>query len=661
MLGGLTLGALRPIPALADSYQVQPGDTLSSIAERYGTTQGVLRALNPAIDSADLLYIGQEIDLPDNAVPVPITREATTHVVQPGETLSGIAALHQVSISSLLALNPGQTPDLLFSGVELIIRGDGTSSTTTTPVEITPPIDAAIDPPSGSTPTADSPQIAGVPVTLYLVQAGDTFTGLALRFDTSVETLIVFNLNIRPDALFIDSLLWVPATGGSIPPFTARPSFIGDAPISISTIPYLVVPGDSATAIAQRNNLTLEQLGALNPNLSLDLIYVGQILLVPGSPSQTLSADPALSGDPTQPDLPAGLPTDELTTYDVRPGDTGYGVAGAFEIDLDQLAALNPSIDVSNLLIGQILTVPDIDIPPPPPGTVPAGPPLPNIYIVQSGDNLATIAARFDTDTGEIIGLNPGLNPDLLSIEQELHLPGTMPVPQVARTITVESGGGLEIIAARFGVLPHTLIANNPSLGAWVPAGTSLAVPNREGVLVTVQPGDTLGSIARIFGSSVDAVSSDPRSGVIGPNQLVIGQQIIIPIQLPDFAWPVFGGILTDGFGLCRTLDCGVVHHGVDISKGLGTPVGAIALGTVSFTGGSYCCGLGFHVVIQHDNGFESLYAHLNGAPPVFEGQQIAQGDTIGFVGTTGFSTGPHLHLELRHNDWLLNALNYLP
>ena len=150
-------------PPWPDSYQVQPGDTLSSIAERYGTTQGVLRALNPAIDSADLLYIGQEIDLPDNAVPVPITREATTHVVQPGETLSGIAALHQVSISSLLALNPGQTPDLLFSGVELIIRGDGTSSTTTTPVEITPPIDAAIDPPSGSTPTADSPQIAASP------------------------------------------------------------------------------------------------------------------------------------------------------------------------------------------------------------------------------------------------------------------------------------------------------------------------------------------------------------------------------------------------------------------------------------------------------------------------------------------------------------------
>ena len=352
MLGGLTLGALRPTPALADSYQVQPGDTLSSIAERYGTTQGVLRALNPAIDSADLLYIGQEIDLPDNAVPVPTTSGLTTHVVQPGETLSGIAALHQVSISSLLALNPGQTPDLLFSGVELVIQGDGTSATPD-PIEIALPIDIPVDPPSSSAPDADSPQIAGVPVTLYRVQAGDTFTGLAARFDTTVETLIVFNLNIRPDGLFIDSLLWVPAAGGSIPPLTARPSFSGDAPTSISTIPYLVVPGDSATAIARRNDLTLEQLGALNPSVSLDLVYVGQILLVPGSPSQTLSADPALSSDPTQPDLPAGLPTDDLTTYDVRPGDTGYGVAGAFEIDLDQLAALNPSIDVGNLLIGQ--------------------------------------------------------------------------------------------------------------------------------------------------------------------------------------------------------------------------------------------------------------------------------------------------------------------
>jgi len=79
------------------------------------------------------------------------------------------------------------------------------------------------------------------------------------------------------------------------------------------------------------------------------------------------------------------------------------------------------------------------------------------------------------------------------------------------------------------------------------------------------------------------------------------------------------------------------------------------------FVGGSYCCGLGFFVEIDHGNGWLSRYGHLDGLPPVFKGQIVGGGETIGYSGTTGFSTGVHLHLELEHNDFLLDALNYLP
>jgi len=662
LLGGATLPAVHP--ASAEPYQVKPGDSLSLIAEQYGITQGVILALNPNLVSPDRLVSGQLIDLPDNAVYLPsLTR--VSHTVQPGDTLSAISVFYEVSIGNLLALNPQVNLDVLWIGTELLIRDDFAQAVTDLPSATDP---AEPEPASGSTTaepttTPSGPSIGGLPVTAYRVESGDTFTQIARAFGTTVETLIVFNPSIRPDQLFIDAILWVPKQPGSLEPIAARPS--PDALIELPTIPYIVVAGDSATAIARRNDLTLEQLRRLNDDLDLNLIFVGQILLVSGQADQVLSTvdahDAVVGGPGIRPEPSEGVELQEFTIYTVRPGDSGYALAAAFELELPQLASLNPGINFGSLLIGQSLIVPKIDIPPPPPGTAPAGAAPANVYTVIPGDNLSAIAQRFETSTSTIVELNSGLDPNLLRVDQELRLPGTIPLPVVARAVTLDFSGGLERVAADLGVLPHTLLANNPALGSWVTAGTTLQVPLREGVLITVQPGDTLLAIAQQFGSSLERLASDPLTGVIGPNQLVIGQQLAIPIAVPQFAWPFFDGIVTDGFGLCRTADCGVTHRGVDLSRGLGSSVGVIADGTVTFVGGSYCCGLGFHVKVAHANGFESLYGHLNGSPPVLFGQTVSRGDIIGYVGTTGFSTGPHLHLELQHNEWFLNALNYLP
>ena len=633
--------------ASAEPYEVKPGDSLSLIAEQYGITQGIILALNPELISPDRLFSGQLIDLPDNAVYLPaLTR--ITHTIAAGDTFSAIAALHEISIAEVIALNPQINPDALWIGTELLIRDDFAQTVS--------------DPRGSDEPTlvANGPSIGGLSVAAYRVEPGDTFTRIAHAFGTTVETLIVFNPSIRPDQLFIDAILWVPKQPGSLEPIAARPS--PDALVELPTIPYIVVARDSATAIARRSDLTLEQLRRLNDDVDLSLIFVGQILLIPGQADEILSNGDADGGGPgLRPEPSEAIDPQEFTTYVVRPGDSGYALAAAFELELPQLASLNPAINFGSLLIGQSLVVPKIDIPPPPPGTVPAGSAPANVYTVIPGDNLSAIAQRFETSISTIIQLNSGLDPNLLRVDQELHLPGTISLPVVARAITLDFSGGLELVAADLGVLPHTLLANNPGLGSWVTAGTPLQVPLREGVLITVQPGDTLLGIAQQFGSSIERLAGDPMTGVIGPNQLVIGQQLAIPITVPQFAWPFFDGIVTDGFGLCRTADCSVRHHGVDIGRGLGSAIGVIADGTVTFVGGSYCCGLGFHVKVTHANGFESLYGHLNGAPPVLLGQTVSRGDIIGYVGTTGFSTGPHLHLELHHNEWFLDALNYLP
>ena len=78
-------------------------------------------------------------------------------------------------------------------------------------------------------------------------------------------------------------------------------------------------------------------------------------------------------------------------------------------------------------------------------------------------------------------------------------------------------------------------------------------------------------------------------------------------------------------------------------------------------TASGFCdCGLGFYVAIDHENGFETLYGHMAEQPPVTVGQRVNQGEVIGPLGSTGASTGPHVHFMIRLNGSTVDPLNYL-
>lgn len=124
--------------------------------------------------------------------------------------------------------------------------------------------------------------------------------------------------------------------------------------------------------------------------------------------------------------------------------------------------------------------------------------------------------------------------------------------------------------------------------------------------------------------------------------------------------WPV-AGELTDGFGGRRNPFGGgssEFHTGQDISTLWGTPVMAAANGTVVFAG--WQNGYGQIVIIDHGNGVTTRYGHLSDID-VELGQLIIRGEQLGRVGSTGRSTGPHLHYEVRINDEPVNPLQYLP
>jgi len=107
------------------------------------------------------------------------------------------------------------------------------------------------------------------------------------------------------------------------------------------------------------------------------------------------------------------------------------------------------------------------------------------------------------------------------------------------------------------------------------------------------------------------------------------------------------------------------MHSGIDMAGGgiNGASIFAIGSGTVIVAngGGQWYGGYGNYVVIDHGGGFSSLYAHMmNGTVAVSKGQEVKQGQTIGRVGSTGWSTGPHLHFEIRKNGTAVNPLNHV-
>jgi murein DD-endopeptidase MepM/ murein hydrolase activator NlpD len=132
------------------------------------------------------------------------------------------------------------------------------------------------------------------------------------------------------------------------------------------------------------------------------------------------------------------------------------------------------------------------------------------------------------------------------------------------------------------------------------------------------------------------------------------------------FSWPERGPI-TQGFGCTDLLgepydpNCAThhFHTGIDIGCDFGTPIAAADSGVVSYVNYGWGGGYGNFILITHGNGFATLYAHLSSIS-VSAGQGVRRGEVIGAEGSTGYSTGPHLHFEIRLNGEYQNPLSYL-
>ncbi|MHB8575148.1 MAG: peptidoglycan DD-metalloendopeptidase family protein [Dehalococcoidia bacterium] len=174
----------------------------------------------------------------------------------------------------------------------------------------------------------------------------------------------------------------------------------------------------------------------------------------------------------------------------------------------------------------------------------------------------------------------------------------------------------------------------------------------------TVKAAEEDYNTAKLALADLLAQADQSVAGQLDPNpQTALAKVGFVGSGLPQhdavaFAWPAIGPI-TSYFGPSHPL-------GIDIGQGLGLPVRATASGVVSFSGGDPCCSYGYYIDIQHAGGYMSRYGHLLTRSFLKPGDKVVQGQIIGVSGSTGFSTGPHVHFEIRFNGVPLDGLKFL-
>lgn len=266
-------------------------------------------------------------------------------------------------------------------------------------------------------------------------------------------------------------------------------------------------------------------------------------------------------------------------------------------------------------------------------------------YKVQQGDTLSSIAAKFGI-TAKSIAWNNGeiRNPDMLNIGQELLIPS-----QDGIVHSIRQGETLSEIASRYDVdLQAILDANGIEDPDMLPQGLMVLVPGAVPPPPPPAPAPAAVPPAPAATSAPAAVSQPSR-----PETVAAAQS-----STSGFIWP-FRGPITTYFG--EPGASGSYHKGIDIDGygRAGAPVVAAASGKVVFVA-RVNYDYGWRVIIDHGDGWETLYAHLSRID-VSVGQSVQQGETIGGVGSTGYSTGTHLHFEIHRYGRALNPLDYLP
>ncbi|WP_342040204.1 LysM peptidoglycan-binding domain-containing protein [Acinetobacter baumannii] len=451
----------------------------------------------------------------------------STYTVQPGDTLAVIAMKNGVNWRDVAKWNQIDPEKTLFVGTSLYLYDAKPQEVETTAKSVAKP-------------------------DVYVVQANDSLTGVANQFNLSVKQLAEYNDLSVTDGLFVGQKLQLKEPKGNRAA-KVEPKAIQASTRRIATKSYTVKRGEYLKLIADRYALSNQELADLTPGLSAGSnLIVGQKINVPAKEITVDEVDDSKASGKYE-KLAAG-PSYKTESYKVQSGDTLSSIATKSKISLAELAELNNLKANSHVQLGQTLKVP-------------AGASVPDQYVVQSGDSLNAIAAKYNLQTSYLADLNGLSRTAGLRAGQRLKLTGEVETTskvsakntkeETPETYTVKSGDSLGNIANRYHLqLDYLAALNGLSRNSNVRVGQRLkltgdlptvetaktdtaksspkaVVAGKNTEKYTVKAGDSLNAIASRAGISVRELAE--MNALKANANLQRGQNIVIPKTVVEY------------------------------------------------------------------------------------------------------------------------------
>lgn len=375
--------------AKAERYKVVAGDTLTGIAAAHGLSVSQLASYN-GIPANTQVKTGQRLWLIPGKVSTVAkdtakpTVKTSTHTVQSGESLTSVARKYNMSVQDLAALNGLSVTDGILINQKLKVSG--------TPVKSSGSTSSS----SGNTSSSNSANTG-----TYKVQSGDTLTAIAKKLGVSNADIAALNSFNANSPLIAGQTIKVPATNAQV-----------ERKLNNQSVKYTVQSGDSLTSVANKYGISVDELATAN-NLSRTAGLIrGRTITIPAAGTvkvarQTIKNDDRASRNDNSDNTARGNVIKSTENYTVKAGESLNALASRYGVSARDLAATNKLPANAQLQRGQTIKVPK----------------LTDTYKVKSGDSLNSVAKKFGISVAELAKMNN------LSTDAQLKINQTLTVP----------------------------------------------------------------------------------------------------------------------------------------------------------------------------------------------------------------------------------------
>jgi murein DD-endopeptidase MepM/ murein hydrolase activator NlpD len=587
------------------------------------------------------------------------------HVVQEGQTLGQIAQLYRVEAAKLASFNEISADSVLRIGQTLKVPVDGLVAAG----ESSAVYYGLIPTPAGAPSTANvgstsakvaSAQPSALPQAQNSVKSSAVVQPVAAPQSVSAPDLTTLQqkreaLQQELERLKLNHRIEASNANASAVRSSDSQSVV---PPAAATAPktYEVAPGDSLASIARAHGVTYAAMLRVNQLADPDWIFVGQVLNVPASEQANVSvADNSviLASRPNA-QLDVQLPTVSKPVVDgaVKPDAVKLETVKSEAVKSEAVKSEAVRSDVVRSEVARVQSSPTLPIVQPGSSTLPRPAFLSRAAAAASDQQLSSVpqqlpASRIRTSyvenlRQEISQLRQKHSGRSSGDVQVSTQPVTRAVAAPVASKAVEAAGGRRVVAVNT-QMPTAVGA--AGRGGAVPAAVQAKPQGRQVLAANPRP-------------NYDALTQSALGRMVSPELPALGKpDNYLPNGRPQFngyIWPS-KGVMTSPYGW----RWGRMHNGIDIAGPIGTPIVAAAAGVVKYADWNDG-GYGYMVEIEHPDGSMTRYAH-NDRILVKEGQQVSQGQQISEMGSTGYSTGPHLHFEIHlAGQGSVNPMAYL-